>query len=52
MLRNLSDEELDRSAPFGPAGGRTMATEALAEVTTRHVRGHLEHALAAVEAAE
>jgi hypothetical protein len=50
-LRSLSDEELDRTAPFGPAGGRSMPTEALAEVTARHVRGHLEHARAAVEAA-
>jgi hypothetical protein len=51
MLRNLSDVELDRTAPFGPAGGRTMPTEALAEVTARHVRGHLDHARAAVEEA-
>ena len=25
VLRALSDEELDRSAPFGPAGGRVFA---------------------------
>jgi hypothetical protein len=43
-LRALSDEELDRAAPFGPAGGRPMPTEALAAVAARHTRGHLTHA--------
>jgi hypothetical protein len=43
-LRSLSDEELDRSAPFGPAGGRALPTEALAAVAARHTREHLAHA--------
>ena len=29
-LRGLSDEELGRRAPFGPAGGRELATQDLA----------------------
>jgi hypothetical protein len=49
-LRALSDEELDRTAPFGPAGGRELPTVALAAVAARHPREHLAHARAAVEA--
>jgi hypothetical protein len=49
-LRRLSDEELDRHAPFGPAGGQPFPTEALAAVAARHVREHLGHARAAAEA--
>ncbi len=51
LLRNLSDEELDRTAPFGPAGGQALPTEALAAVAARHVRGHLEHARAVIQSA-
>jgi hypothetical protein len=47
-LRALSDDELDRTAPFGPAGGRAMPTEALAAVAARHTREHLAHARGAV----
>ena len=47
-LRVLSDEELDRTAPFGPAGGRAMPTLALAAVAARHTREHLDHALGAI----
>jgi hypothetical protein len=47
-LRGLSDEELDRTAPFGPAGGRAMPVEALAAVAARHTREHLAHARAAL----
>ena len=47
-LRGLSDEELDRLAPFGPAGGRPMPTEALAAVAARHTREHLGHARGAL----
>ena len=43
-LRALSDEELDRSAPFGPAGRRAFPVEALAAVGARHTREHLGHA--------
>ena len=44
LLRSLSDEELDRAAPFGPAGGRLLPTGALAAVAARHAREHLAHA--------
>ena len=37
-LRGLSDEELDRTAPFGPAGGRRLPTVDLAAVAARHAR--------------
>ena len=47
VLRALSDEELDRSAPFGPAGGRAFPTIDLAAVPARHTREHLAHAEAA-----
>ncbi len=47
-LGRLTDEELDRCAPFGPAGGREMPTEALALVAARHTREHLAHARGAV----
>ncbi len=47
-LRSLSEDELDRSAPFGPAGGRALPTEALAAVAARHTREHLAHARHAV----
>ncbi len=47
LLRGLSDEELDRSAPFGPAGGRAFPTIDLAAVPARHTREHLAHARAA-----
>ena len=47
-LRALSDEELVRTAPFGPAGGRAMPIEALAAVGARHTREHLAHARGAI----
>lgn len=47
-LRRLSDEELDRQASFGPAGGRLFPTEQLAAVAARHTREHLAHAQGAV----
>jgi len=43
-LRGLSDEDLDRTAPFGPAAGRELPTEDLAAVAARHTREHLAHA--------
>ncbi len=46
-LRALSDEELDRSAVFGPAGGRAFPTFELASVPARHTREHLSHARSA-----
>ncbi len=48
VLRALSDEALDRVAPFGPAGGRSFRTEDLAAVSARHTREHLSHAQGAV----
>jgi len=50
-LRALSDVELDTLAPFGPAGGRELPTEALAAVAARHAREHLGHARDAVDGA-
>lgn len=44
LLSGLSDEELDRSAPFGPAGGRSLPTVDFAAVAARHTREHLAHA--------
>jgi hypothetical protein len=46
-LRAFSDEELDRSAQFGPAGGRILPTLELAAVPARHTREHLSHARSA-----
>jgi hypothetical protein len=48
-LRALSDEDLDRTASFGPAGGAVLPTAALAAVAARHPREHLAHARAALE---
>ena len=48
VLRGLSDEELDRTAPFGPAGGRELPAVDLAAVAARHTREHLAHAAMAV----
>ena len=47
-FRGLGDEDLDRTAPFGPAGGRRMATGDLAVVAARHTREHLAHVRSAV----
>jgi hypothetical protein len=43
-IRNLSDAELDRSAAFGPAGGRLLPTEQLAAVSARHIHEHRANA--------
>ncbi len=48
LLRGLSDEQLERTAPFGPAGGHVFSTMDLAPVTARHTREHLGHARDAV----
>jgi hypothetical protein len=47
-LLALTDEELDRGAPFGPAGGRMLPTGDLAAVAARHTRSHLSSALSAI----
>jgi hypothetical protein len=47
VLRGFSDEDLDRTAPFGPAGGQTFSTGDLAPVAARHTREHLGHARSA-----
>ncbi len=44
VLRRLTDEQLDRTAPFGPAGGRPFPVEQMAAVTAQHALGHLAHA--------
>ncbi len=42
-VRGLSDEDLARSAPFGPAGGSPASAEAIiVGVLLRHPRGHLD----------
>jgi hypothetical protein len=48
-LRALTDKELDRCAPFGPAGGRVLPTVDLAVVAARHAREHLAHVRGAVD---
>jgi hypothetical protein len=47
VLRGLTEEELDREVPFGPAGGIPMAVRRMAG-NTNHVRHHLGSARAAV----
>ncbi|HEY1832160.1 MAG TPA: hypothetical protein VGG38_18135 [Acidimicrobiales bacterium] len=37
----------DTVAPFGPAGGRELPAQAMAEASIGHVRGHLEPVRAA-----
>jgi hypothetical protein len=48
LLRRLDDEQLDRPAPFGPAGGQVFGSVELALVAARHTREHLAHARDAV----
>ena len=48
LLRQLDDDELDRAAAFGPAGGQVFPTAELAPVAARHTREHLAHARGAV----
>jgi DinB superfamily len=50
LLRALTDEELDRTAPFGPAGGQLFPVAQLAKVASGHPRGHLAHAKEALDA--
>jgi hypothetical protein len=44
LLRQLSDEQLDRTAAFGPAGGQVLPCAELAPVAASHTREHLAHA--------
>jgi DinB family protein len=44
LLRGLTDEDLVRTAPFGPADGRALPVEQMAAVTAKHAQGHLAHA--------
>jgi DinB superfamily len=48
LLRRLDDDQLDRVAPFGPAGGEIFAAADLAPVAARHTREHLAHARGAL----
>ena len=50
LLRRLDDEQLERTAPFGPAGGQVFASVDLAPVAARHAREHLGHARDALRA--
>jgi len=49
VLRSLDADELARSVPFGPAEGRPVTTQALAAVSVRHCRTHLDDARGAAE---
>jgi hypothetical protein len=42
LLRSLGDEELKRSAKFGPGGGRRVTVESLAGAFKRHAERHRE----------
>jgi hypothetical protein len=44
FIRKLTDDDLDRTAPFGPADGSTLPVAQLAVAMTQHPRGHLAHA--------
>jgi hypothetical protein len=48
-LRRFSDEELARTALFGPAEGRSLPAEGMAAVLANHAREHLSHARAALQ---
>lgn len=47
-LRQLSDEQLEHEAPFGPAGGAVFAADAFAPALAGHPLGHLAHARSAL----
>jgi len=48
LLRSLTDEKLDQMAPFGPAGGRSLPTVAVAGAASGHAQEHLAHARSAL----
>jgi hypothetical protein len=48
LIRQFSDEDLERTAPFGPADGQALPVGQLAAQSSRHARGHLAHATEAV----
>jgi hypothetical protein len=41
FMRSLGDDQLARSAPFGPGNGVEVTTDQLAAVASRHCRVHL-----------
>jgi hypothetical protein len=47
LITALSEDDLERTAPFGPAGGRVVSALQLCEVAERHQRTHLESMRAA-----
>ena len=49
-LAVLSEEDLERTAPFGPAGGAGLPVRLLASAAERHLRRHLESMRVAVAA--
>jgi hypothetical protein len=51
-LRQFTDEDLERSAPFGPAEGQVFQVVQLAAAMTQHPRGHLAHVMEAVNASD
>jgi hypothetical protein len=50
VIRQLSEEDLDRTAAFGPADGQALPVGRLAAETSRHACGHLAHATEAMAA--
>jgi DinB family protein len=48
FIRQLGDEDLDRTAPFGPAEGQAFPVEQLVAASYRHALSHLAHAQEAV----
>jgi hypothetical protein len=48
IIISLDAADLDRTAPFGPAGGQHMSVERLAALPALHTRQHLGHAKEAI----
>ena len=48
LIGGFDDEQLGRTAAFGPGNGMTVSTEGMAGVATRHCEVHLANARAAV----
>jgi hypothetical protein len=48
-IRDLDADELSRSAPHGPLGGRDASVDFVLDITAWHVREHLRSMRAAVE---
>ena len=49
-IRGLDEPDLEKTAAFGPAGGKAMSVEQFCIVATEHVRSHLGRALSSLRA--